>query len=87
MSVGTKKKRSGNGLVFSRRKHESFLIDGGIRVTVISGDCRLLIEAPQHVTVVRSELLDQSQKIPDKLPRISQKESKLRSTQQPAPAA
>ena len=47
-------------LVLSRRLGEAFVLDGGIRVVVISADrrgVRLGIEAPQEVRIQREELL------------------------------
>jgi carbon storage regulator len=47
-------------LVLSRRKNESVVIDGRIRLTVIEvrgNQIRLGIEAPADVRIARSELL------------------------------
>ena len=47
-------------LVLSRRKNESVIIDGGIKVKIIEvrgGMVRLGIEAPREVAVNRSEVL------------------------------
>ena len=47
-------------LVLSRRKNESVVIDGGIKVKIIEvrgGMVRLGIEAPREVAVNRSEVL------------------------------
>ena len=47
-------------LVLSRRPGEAFVLDGGIRVVVISADrrgARLGIEAPQAIRIQREELL------------------------------
>jgi len=47
-------------LVLSRRRNESILIDGRIRVTVMTiqgNHVRLGIEAPADVSIWRSELL------------------------------
>ena len=50
-------------LVLSRRNNESIVIDGEIVVTVLGvdrgGQVRLGIEAPDHVRILRRELLDQ----------------------------
>lgn len=49
-------------LVLSRRLNESILINGDTRVTVLAirgNQIRLGIEAPSHVKVVRSELLEE----------------------------
>ena len=48
-------------LVLSRRKNESVVIDGRIKVTVLEirgGHVKLGLEAPQDVPICRSELLD-----------------------------
>ena len=49
-------------LILGRRPGESILIDGGIRLVVISCDrrgVRLGIEAPSHVGIVRGEIATQ----------------------------
>ena len=49
-------------LILGRRPGESILIDGGIRLVVISCDrrgVRLGIEAPSHVGIVRGEIVTQ----------------------------
>ena len=49
-------------LILARRPGESILIDGGIRLVVISCDrrgVRLGIEAPSHVGIVRGEIVSQ----------------------------
>ncbi len=49
-------------LVLSRRKDDSVVIDGNIRIKVLSikgGQVRLGIEAPKHVPVHRKEVFDQ----------------------------
>ena len=49
-------------LILGRRPGESILIDGGIRIIVISSDrrgVRLGIEAPSHVGIVRGEIVAQ----------------------------
>lgn len=46
-------------LVLSRKKRESILIGDNIRVTVVTcndGTCRIGIEAPREINVVREEL-------------------------------
>jgi carbon storage regulator len=48
-------------LVVRRKKEESIVIGGSIRVTIlaVSGDrVKVGIEAPPHVSIVREELLD-----------------------------
>jgi len=48
-------------LVLSRKQGESLQIDSNIRVTVVSlskGRVKLGIDAPGHIRVLRSELLD-----------------------------
>jgi carbon storage regulator len=47
-------------LVLSRKFHESIVIDGGIKITVVEirgNQIRLGIEAPREVGVMREELL------------------------------
>lgn len=49
-------------LVLTRRPGESILIDGGIKVTVLTlcrdtGQVRIGIDAPKEVSIVREELL------------------------------
>lgn len=54
-------------LVLSRRKGESIVIDGDIRITLLSsgsGQVRLGIEAPRHIPVHRQEVFDQLQAEP-----------------------
>ena len=49
------------GLVLTRKVSETILIDGRVRVTVLtsrSGRCRLKIEAPQDVQILRGELAE-----------------------------
>ena len=49
-------------LILGRRPGESILIDGGIRLVVVSCDkrgVRLGIEAPAHVGIVRGEIADE----------------------------
>ena len=49
-------------LVLSRKKGDSILIDGGIKVTVIEvrgNVVRLGIEAPREVAIFRTELCEQ----------------------------
>ena len=46
-------------LVLSRKRNESIIIDGNIRVTVLSiqgNQIRLGIEAPNHIGIYREEL-------------------------------
>ena len=46
-------------LVLTRRKYETIIIDGRIKVTVVrvqGNQVRLGIEAPQDVSVLRAEL-------------------------------
>ena len=50
-------------LVLSRKKSESIVIDGAIRITVlqVNGDVvRLGIEAPKEVSILRTELCERS---------------------------
>ncbi len=47
-------------LVLSRKSHESIIIDGGIKITVVEirgHQIRLGIEAPREVGVMREELV------------------------------
>lgn len=49
-------------LILGRRPGDSILIDGGIRIVVISSDrrgVRLGIEAPDHIAIVRGEIATQ----------------------------
>lgn len=51
-------------LTLTRRKGEKVFIGTDISVTVTSvdqGRCRLTIEAPQHVHIMRAELRDQKE--------------------------
>jgi carbon storage regulator len=50
-------------LVLSRRREESLVIDGVIRITILDGGnvTRLGIDAPRSVSIVRSELLVDSE--------------------------
>jgi carbon storage regulator len=48
-------------LVLSRKANETIIIDGDIRVTVVSirgNQVRIGIEAPPHVGILRQELQD-----------------------------
>jgi carbon storage regulator len=50
-------------LVLSRKKSDSILIDGGIKVTVLEvrgNVVRLGIEAPKEVSILRTELCEQA---------------------------
>jgi carbon storage regulator len=47
-------------LILNRRKGEAIIIDGGIRIVVLSSDrrgARIGIEAPTEVNIQREELL------------------------------
>lgn len=47
-------------LVLTRKAEEKIVIDGDIIITVLRlspGRCRIGIEAPKHIAVVREELL------------------------------
>lgn len=51
-------------LVLSRKKGETIVIAGGIRITILEANgrsTRLGIEAPREVSVMRSELLERPQ--------------------------
>ena len=54
-------------LVISRKKMESFRIDGNISVTIISidrGQVRIGIQAPDDIKILRSELVrDKDEKL------------------------
>ena len=48
-------------LVVTRKKNESVYIDEVIKVTVLeagSGKVKLAIDAPEHIQILREELLD-----------------------------
>ena len=48
-------------LILSRKQGEAILVDGGIRIVVLStdnGSVRLGIEAPSEVGIVREEIID-----------------------------
>jgi carbon storage regulator len=50
-------------LVLSRKKGDSIVIDGGIKVTVVEvkgNSVRLGIEAPKEVAIFRTELCEQT---------------------------
>jgi carbon storage regulator len=52
-------------LVLSRKMDESVIIDGGIRITVLSirgNQIRIGIEAPDQVRVYREEILERNQR-------------------------
>ncbi|HXG45891.1 MAG TPA: carbon storage regulator [Gemmatimonadales bacterium] len=52
--------RGAGMLILNRRQGEAILIDGGIRIVVLSSDrrgARIGIEAPSHVNIQREELL------------------------------
>jgi carbon storage regulator len=58
-------------LVLTRRPGEEIVIDGNIRVTVVSvrGDhIRIGIEAPPSVVVDRQEIHERRQRCPEKAP-------------------
>ncbi len=49
-------------LILGRREGDSILIDGGIRIVVVScdrGGVRIGIEAPDSVKILRGEIADQ----------------------------
>jgi len=48
-------------LILTRRKEESIIIDGNIKITVLGvdrGHVKLGFEAPEEVYIVREELLE-----------------------------
>ena len=48
-------------LILGRREGDSILIEGGIRIVVVScdrGGVRIGIEAPAHVKILRGEIAD-----------------------------
>jgi carbon storage regulator len=52
-------------LILSRRAGESILIDGGIRIVVLSaerGGIRIGIEAPADLRILRGEIVSQVEK-------------------------
>jgi carbon storage regulator len=52
-------------LILSRRPGESILIDGGIRIVVLSaerGGIRIGIEAPADLRILRGEIVSQVEK-------------------------
>ncbi len=49
-------------LILGRRVGDSIVIDGGITVVVLAcdkGGVRLGVQAPDHVTILRGEIVDQ----------------------------
>ena len=55
-------------LVLSRKVNEKVVIDGGIVVTVVKiegGQVRLGIEAPEHIKVLRQEILGKAGRTPN----------------------
>jgi carbon storage regulator len=49
-------------LILGRREGDSIIIDGGIRIVVVScdrGGVRIGIDAPGHVKILRGEIADQ----------------------------
>ncbi len=53
-------------LVLSRRKDESIVIDGGIKITIVEvkgNVVRLGIEAPKEVAILRTELCEPSSEL------------------------
>lgn len=51
-------------LVLSRKKNQGLLIDGHIHITVLdcgSGNVRLAIDAPPHISILREELAQAEQ--------------------------
>ena len=47
-------------LILSRKQGEAIVVDGGIRIVVLAtdnGSVRLGIEAPDHVGIVREEIV------------------------------
>lgn len=71
-------------LVLSRKKNESIVIDGAVKITVVEvrGDkVRLGIEAPREVPIHRSEVYEAIQQSRDSA------DSSVPSTEAPAPKA
>ena len=57
-------------LILTRKQDESIIIDGDIRITVLSdrhGQVKLGVEAPGDVEIWREEIYDRRQKSEDKL--------------------
>lgn len=53
-------------LILSRKKNQSIVIDGDIKVVVlgrIGKHIQIGVEAPKHIAVYRQELLDKNNKI------------------------
>ncbi len=51
-------------LVLRRKKNQGLLIDGHIHITVLdcgSGNVRLAIDAPKHISILREELAQAEQ--------------------------
>ncbi len=51
-------------LILGRREGDSIIIDGGIRIVVVScdrGGVRIGIDAPSHVKILRGEIAEQVQ--------------------------
>ena len=49
-------------LILGRREGDSIIIDGGIRIVVVScdrGSARIGIDAPSHVKILRGEIVEQ----------------------------
>ena len=49
-------------LILGRREGDSIIIDGGIRIVVVScdrGGVRIGIDAPSHVKILRGEIAEQ----------------------------
>jgi carbon storage regulator len=61
-------------LVLSRKVNEKIVIDGGIVVTVVKiegGQVRLGIEAPEHIKVLRQEILGKTGRTPNHDPLVA----------------
>ena len=66
-------------LILTRKQNESVIIDGDIKVTVLSdkhGQVKLGIEAPDEVEIWREEIYDRIQKSEDKLSEEASNEQK-----------
>ncbi|QKI89640.1 carbon storage regulator CsrA [Thiomicrorhabdus xiamenensis] len=64
-------------LVLTRREGEALVIDGNIKVTVLSvkgSQVRVGIEAPQNIPIHREELLDSNAKVNAESTRTDKKQ-------------
>ena len=60
------------GLILTRRREESFQIGDAILVKVVrirDGNVRIAIQAPKGVRILRTEIIPENERIPEKCPR------------------